>query len=392
VRPVRPAQDRQVAELLAELRQIVDRAHAGDDGPDTSAHRRRITEIQRSLRSRSWQAQGTGGASETVRRDALTAGLAGADSVLVSYATAQGALYAAVVGRGLSRVVTIGALQPLAENANRVRADLDAIASGYLAGALGAAVYASLARSITELDRTLIEPLGLPDAGLVIVPTGVLGTLPWTNLPSLRGRPVVVAPSATSWLESTAGPTRQEPLSVVALAGPGLARSDEEVKQIGELWPHSTVFAADGARRSEVAAAMTTATIVHVAAHGEHHAENPLFSSLQLADGPLFAYELDQTARAAEHVILSACELGQATIRPGDEALGLTSVLLHLGTRSVIAGVARVHDDVAAEVMTRYHALLSSGVDSARALAEACAEQRDLPAPFVCFGSAWSAG
>jgi hypothetical protein len=48
-----------------------------------------------------------------------------------------------------------------------------------------------------------------------------------------------------------------------------------------------------------------------------------------------------------------------------------------------------VHDDVAAEVMTRYHRLLSSGVDSAQALAEACAEQQDLPAPFVCFGAAW---
>jgi len=36
--------------------------------------------------------------------------------------------------------------------------------------------------------------------------------------------------------------------------------------------------------------------------------------------------------------------------------LGLTSVLLHLGTRSVIAGVARVDDDVAAEVMVRYTA------------------------------------
>jgi CHAT domain-containing protein len=200
---------------------------------------------------------------------------------------------------------------------------------------------------------------------------------------------VVVAPSATSWLESTAAAARTDPLSVVALAGPDLARSHDEVKGIGELWPQATVLAAEDARRSEVAAAMTTATIVHLATHGEHNAENPLFSSIRLADGPLFAYELDQHARAAEHVILSACELGQATIRPGDEALGLTSVLLHLGTRSVISGVARVHDDVAADVMTHYHRLLASGIDSAQALSEACAEPRDLPAPFVCFGSAW---
>ena len=89
---------------------------------------------------------------------------------------------------------------------------------------------------------------------------------------------------------------------------------------------------------------MAGARIAHVAAHGVHQTENPLFSSLRLADGPLFAHELDQTARTPDHVVLSACELGLATVRPGDEALGLTSVLLHLGTRSVVAGVARVGD------------------------------------------------
>jgi len=115
-----------------------------------------------------------------------------------------------------------------------------------------------------------------------------------------------------------------------------------------------------------------------------------LFSSIRLADGPLFAYELDQNSQAAEHVVLSACELGQATIRPGDEALGLTSVLLHLGTRSVVAGVARVHDEVAAEVMPQYHSLLADGMDSAQALAAVCSQPREFPAPFVCFGSSWS--
>ena len=140
--------------------------------------------------------------------------------------------------------------------------------------------------------------------------------------------------------------------------------------------------------REALVSALSSATVVHVAAHGQHHAENPLFSLIRLVDGPLFAYELDHTSRASEHVVLSACELGQATIRAGDEALGLTSVLLRLGSRSVISGVARVPDDVAAEVMTGYHAALADGVDSAAALADACARS-GTPAPFVCFGAAW---
>jgi CHAT domain-containing protein len=131
---------------------------------------------------------------------------------------------------------------------------------------------------------------------------------------------------------------------------------------------------------------------VHVAAHGVHQPENPLFSSVRMTDGPVFAHELDQRGHAPEHVVLSACEVGLATIRPGDEALGLASVLLNLGTRSVIAGVARVGDAVAEQTMARYHTGLAGGADSATALADALTGvDSDVVPPFVNFGAAWSA-
>jgi CHAT domain-containing protein len=90
------------------------------------------------------------------------------------------------------------------------------------------------------------------------------------------------------------------------------------------------------------------------------------------------------------HVVLSACELGQVTVRPGEEALGLTSVLLQLGVCCVVAGVANVNDDLAADVMIRYHRRLANGSDSATALADAIAESGTI-VPFTCFGAAWSA-
>ena len=87
--------------------------------------------------------------------------------------------------------------------------------------------------------------------------------------------------------------------------------------------------------------------------------------------------------------MLSACEAGLATVRPGDEGLGLTSVLLHLGSRSVLAGVARVRDDVAARVMAA-RARVDGGRDGAapQALAGALADEEE-PAPFVAFGATW---
>jgi CHAT domain-containing protein len=86
--------------------------------------------------------------------------------------------------------------------------------------------------------------------------------------------------------------------------------------------------------------------------------------------------------------VLSACELGQATARPGDEALGLTRALLHSGTSTVISGVAKVSDAGAAALMIDYHQRLSHGHPPAVALA-ASLQAAPEPLPFVCFGAGW---
>ena len=149
-----------------------------------------------------------------------------------------------------------------------------------------------------------------------------------------------------------------------------------------------------GAASSAVAVTKAWAThdVVYIASHGIHELESPLCASWRLVDGPLFSHELYSTTRMASCVVLSACEVGLSTWRPGNEALGLTNVLLQLGARSVLAGVARVADDVAAEVMEQIHRLMAGGVDSASALAQAqvAAGRENAAPPFVCFGSSWA--
>jgi CHAT domain-containing protein len=175
---------------------------------------------------------------------------------------------------------------------------------------------------------------------------------------------------------------------VVAFAGPGLHRAEDEAQRVHATWPGATLLTGGAATTGSLRRALAEADVVHVAAHGTHQQESPLFSSLRVADGPLFAYELDAGDRPAPCVVLSACEAGLSTVRPGDEGLGLTSVLLHLGSRSVLAGVARVRDDVAARVMEGVHRSMSAGTASAAALATALAEEPE-PAPFVAFGATW---
>jgi hypothetical protein len=258
-----------------------------------------------------------------------------------------------------------------------------------LPSGIRAAVRSSLERSLARLDAVLLSPV---DTGgrLALVSTGALGQLPWASLPSLRGRPIVVAPSATKWLASTAAAAGGG-LDVVAFAGPDLGRGDEEVSAVRAAWRSGRSLTGARATTSALTEAVASASVLHVAAHGVHQPENPLFSSLRMVDGPVFAHELDRHGRAPDHVILSACEVGLATIRPGDEPLGLASVLLQLGTRSVVAGVARVGDELAEQTMAAYHAKLVRGCDSSVALAEALAEvDADVTPPFVNFGAAWS--
>ena len=378
---VHPPADEQAAELLAELRQVVESIRAAQS--DATQLQRRRHELERKIAVQSWTLAGGGevrrAADLAEVREAVTA----AGATLVAYVHTGRRLSALTVNARRSRLVHLGDFAAMEGLVRKARADFDVLAYERLPGGLRAAAAGSLHRSLEALDGVLLAPLEVTDQRLVVVPTGILGALAWSSLPSRQDTPVVVAPSATAWLAARSSPSKGA-THVVALAGPDLARAAHEVTSIAKAWPSTAVETISG--REALRAALASATVVHVAAHGQHQTENPLFSSIRLEDGPLFAHELDHTA---PHVVLSACELGVATIRPGDEALGLTSVLLHLGTRSVVSGVARVGDEAAAEAMIVYHQLLAAGRSSDESLATALARSR-APLPFVCFGASWT--
>jgi CHAT domain-containing protein len=133
-------------------------------------------------------------------------------------------------------------------------------------------------------------------------------------------------------------------------------------------------------------AAADGAALVHLAAHGHHQPDNPLFSSLDLAGGPLMGYDMQQIRQPPPHVILSACDVGRSASRHGDEILGMAAAILHSGATTVIASVARLADRAAPDIMDRYHRALVGGSAPARALADAGTGD-DTVMPFVCFGS-----
>jgi CHAT domain-containing protein len=270
-----------------------------------------------------------------------------------------------------------------------MQADLD-MAASRLPEALQAAVRAALLRRLDLLSSALVSPIrsSLSEGPVAVVPAGSLAAVPWPLLDGLAGRPLTVPRSASSWL--SARTPRPTATTAGFVAGPGVVRAAEEVTRAAGQWASSTVLSGGAALAVAVRDLAETVDVFHVAAHGRHAAENPLFSAVELADGPLFGYDIDRLTAVPETVVLSACEVGRSSVRWGEETLGMTVAWLHAGARCVIASPASVNDDVACEVLAGTHSLLAAGEAPSRALASATREVGSpTPAPFICFGSGW---
>jgi len=105
-----------------------------------------------------------------------------------------------------------------------------------------------------------------------------------------------------------------------------------------------------------------------VAAHGTFRADSPLFSAIELADGPLTGYDLERLDRAPHQVILSSCDSALSAPVGADELLGLTSALISLGTAGVVASVVPVSDPATVPFMLTLHRHLRNGSRLAEAL------------------------
>lgn len=111
--------------------------------------------------------------------------------------------------------------------------------------------------------------------------------------------------------------------------------------------------------------------VLHIAAHGEYHLDQPDLSYIQLSDGRLYMSDLLQHDLRYELVTLSACETGWSDVRPGDELMGLGRAFLYAGAQSVVASLWQVDDGMTAELMADFYRGLMSGQAKDEALQNA---------------------
>ena len=397
LRPARPPVDPRLAADLTALRAVVaEIEQAALSGQATDDLLATQTTLERAVRDRARHAPGMLASPADLPPSCRSLAQVLGNRVLLELIDDDGTLYAVRVGAGRPRLYRLGTLAEVEAEVEHLRFALRrlAVQSGSdrtLRAAEEAATF-----SANRLDELLLAPAvtDIVDRPLVIVPTGPLHVLPWSVLPSNRGRAVTVAPSACVWHRAVTAADDGRPQSIVLAAGPRLAHAEAEVKALARRYRGARVFTSRRATCEALGAALDGATLAHLAAHGRFRSDNPLFSCVEVADGALTVYDLERLDRAPLVVVLSACDSGVSAVRPGDELMGLTAAVLTLGARTLVASVVPVPDAATRPLMLSLHAGLRAGLTPATALARAQARSADAgpgaaaaAAAFVCFGA-----
>jgi CHAT domain-containing protein len=130
--------------------------------------------------------------------------------------------------------------------------------------------------------------------------------------------------------------------------------------------------------------ALQQGRIVHIASHGSHNSQNPLFSRIVVeagragpgSDATLAVHEIVGISTKSPLVFLSGCETGVTSSGEGVFAAesadaSLAQAFLFAGASSVVATLWPVTDSEAARIASDFYRVLKSGKTAQDALASA---------------------
>lgn len=252
-----------------------------------------------------------------------------------------------------------------------------------------------------ELLWAPIERLGLgPVKGWVVSPHGPIHRVPIHALLGPDGFLVErcdlsITPSARVWRKLAERSRRSDANGSAWIGGvpsthlPAVERELAEVARIlAEHEPIQVVSPTVQMFREQTRGAR----LLHLAAHGSLRRDNPTFSFIQMADGPLFVHDLVDLDLSGAHVVLTACSSGRAGAPVGDEWIGLARGFLQAGAASVVASLWPIEDGPTLELMRLYYGRLAAGEPPALALGSAMRKFMTLRphpwhwAPFAVLG------
>jgi CHAT domain-containing protein len=234
---------------------------------------------------------------------------------------------------------------------------------------------------------------------VVLVPTGLLGMLPlhaaWIRdvatpcgrryaLDVLRIRYV---PSARVLREASRAAGQVSGDSALVVDDPGcddapLQYSANESDAVRRAFPQVRYVGKHQATREVVLDALSTASVAHLSCHGTASVDQPLDSSLQMADGDLtlreIMYRRAVRASVGRLTVLSACETAVGGADLPDEVVNLSTGFLQAGFAGVIGTLWPVPEASTMLLMVEFYRLWQmEHLEPAEALRQAQIRVRD---------------
>ncbi len=313
-------------------------------------------------------------ATETLSSSELRCRLAPGET-LIEYYTIRGTICAFVVtkGRRVRVFREMAFVSEITSCTRKLRFQLSrAGASKDFVDAHAHQFIDSVRKPLSSLYDLLIKPLlhAIPGKQLTIVPHGVLHGIPFHALFDgerylIDRFEVAYSPSAAiqychrSVAEKHDSKSRND--LVMGVPTPSLSQIEVEVTALAATLPDATVYCGESATLEQFRKLSGNARMIHLATHGEFRPDNPLFSSLRFADGPLLARDLYSMRLDCDLVTLSACRTGEARVEAGDETFGLLRGFLAAGARSVAVSLWAAEDTPTATLMASFHRMMASG-------------------------------
>ncbi len=229
---------------------------------------------------------------------------------------------------------------------------------------------------LENLYQKLVAPLEefIANKDLIIVPAGAAHYVPFQALRKngkylIEKQEIIYSPSATVWHSLAKKRTRKVKNALLfGFADENIPLVDQEIKAVEKLFQRAKTFTGEAANFANYIKNAPEFDLLHLACHGQFRADNPLFSSLHLADGFLTVKDIGSQKLKAELAVLSACETGLNKIFAGDEILGLARGFLSAGVKSLILSLWTVSDGATAELMKDFYGNLQRGASVSASL------------------------
>jgi CHAT domain-containing protein len=314
------------------------------------------------------------------------------ETTLVEYYQARDRLYACVVDRErleivplapASRVHSLFRLLQFQLSKFRLQADYTRAFANELQGATEAHLF--------DLYSELVAPIRSRIRGshLIIVPHDILHCLPFHALWDgerfmIDDFTVSYAPSASVYrLCSIKTPVVHQTSLVMGVPTESMPHVAQEIHEVAATLPSPIVFMGREATSERLSSLGPDSRFIHIATHGLFRRDSPMFSSIELGNGPVSLIDLYELDLSAELVTLSGCSTGVNAVIGGDEVVGLVRGLLYSGARAVLLTLWDAYDSSTAAFMKTFYGAFGDQTSKSEAFQRAMqALRREYPHPF----------